>query len=52
LIPFCITIDADASQYLPYLFGVQGYTVIRQAEQLPKRLPQLYMTLTGKLYAG
>ncbi|MBN0989221.1 nitric oxide reductase activation protein NorD [Amphritea pacifica] len=52
LIPFCITIDDDASQYLPYLFGGQGYTVIRQAEQLPKRLPQLYMTLTGKLCAG
>ncbi|GGK85257.1 nitric oxide reductase activation protein NorD [Amphritea balenae] len=49
LIPFCITIDEEANQYLPYLFGRQGYTFIRQAEQLPKRLPQLYMTLTGKL---
>lgn len=52
LIPFCITIDEEANQYLPYLFGHQGYTFIRQAEQLPKRLPQLYMTLTGKLLGG
>ena len=52
LIPFCITIDEEASQYLPYLFGRQGYTFIRQAELLPKKLPQLYMTLTGKLIGG
>lgn len=49
LIPFCITIDEQASEYLPYLFGRQGYTFIRQADQLPKKLPQLYMTLTGQL---
>ena len=52
LIPFCITIDEQASEYLPYLFGRQGYTFIRQADQLPKKLPQLYMTLTGKLLGG
>ncbi len=49
LIPFCITIDEEASQYLPYLFGRQGYTLIRKADQLPQRLPQLYITLTDKL---
>jgi len=52
LIPFCITIDEEANQYLPYLFGRQGYTFIRKADQLPKRLPQLYMTLTGNLLGG
>ncbi|WP_432471063.1 nitric oxide reductase activation protein NorD [Amphritea sp. HPY] len=52
LIPFCITIDEAANQYLPYLFGRQGYTFIRKADQLPKRLPQLYMTLTGTLLGG
>ena len=49
LVPFCITIDEEANQYLPYLFGRQGYTLIRKAEQLPQKLPQLYITLTEKL---
>ncbi|WP_315982430.1 hypothetical protein [Aliamphritea spongicola] len=36
LVPFCITIDEQANQYLPYLFGRQGYTFIHRATQLPK----------------
>lgn len=46
LIPFCITIDRTAADYLPYLFGSNGYSLIRQPEQLPLRLPQLYRQLT------
>ncbi len=49
MVPFCITIDEHANQYLPYLFGRQGYTLIRKADQLPQRLPQLYVNLTDKL---
>ncbi len=49
LVPFCITIDEQANQYLPYLFGRQGYTFIHRATELPKKLPQLYLKLTGKL---
>ncbi|MCW8886671.1 MAG: VWA domain-containing protein [Motiliproteus sp.] len=49
LVPFCITIDKEANQYLPYLFGQKGFTLIRKADQLPQRLPQLYMHLTDKL---
>ena len=44
--PFCITIDTDAQDYLPYLFGSDGFTVIHRPEQLPMRLPQLYHQLT------
>lgn len=44
--PFCITIDTDAQDYLPYLFGSDGFTVILRPEQLPMRLPQLYHQLT------
>ncbi len=44
--PFCITIDTDAQDYLPYLFGSDGFTVIHRPEQLPVRLPQLYHQLT------
>ncbi|MNY39774.1 hypothetical protein D3C86_1744760 [compost metagenome] len=46
LLPFCITIDSAAGEYLPYMFGANGYTQIRQPQQLPLRLPQLYRQLT------
>ncbi len=44
--PFCITIDKEGGEYLPYLFGTQGYATISSSEQLPKQLPRLYATLT------
>jgi nitric oxide reductase NorD protein len=49
LVPFCITIDSRANQYLPYLFGRQGYSWISSARQLPQKLPQLYLMLTQRL---
>ena len=45
--PFCITVDQQAEDYLPYLFGSSGYTVILRPAQLPVRLPQLYHQLTN-----
>ena len=45
--PFCITIDQEAEEYLPHLFGSDGYTVIHKPSQLPIRLPQLYHQLTS-----
>lgn len=44
--PFCVTIDVSANEYLPHLFGVHGYAVIRRPEELPKELPLLYAQLT------
>lgn len=44
--PFCITIDQKADEYLPYLFGSDGFTVILNPTQLPTKLPQLYHQLT------
>jgi len=44
--PFCITIDLDAKEYLPYLFGRNSYAVIRDPQKLPKVLPEIYMNLT------
>jgi len=44
--PFCVTIDEQAEDYLPYLFGQQSYMVIRNAEELPRKLPRLYLRLT------
>jgi nitric oxide reductase NorD protein len=44
--PFCVTIDQRAGDYLPHLFGSDGYIVIRRPSELPRRLPLLYMQLT------
>jgi nitric oxide reductase NorD protein len=44
--PFCVTIDNEANEYLPHLFGVGGFTVIRKPEDLPKELPLLYAQMT------
>jgi nitric oxide reductase NorD protein len=45
--PFCISIDQYASDYLPYIFGSQSFIHIKHAEELPKKLPQLYLRLTS-----
>lgn len=46
LYPFCITIDEQAGDYLPYLFGSTGYALVRDPLQLPKKLAGLYWQLT------
>lgn len=44
--PFCITIDEQAGEYLPYIFGSSGYVLIHNPLQLPKQLTRLYIQLT------
>lgn len=44
--PFCVTIDKEANEYLPHLFGAGGYAVIRNPSELPKQLPLLYAQMT------
>jgi nitric oxide reductase NorD protein len=36
--PFCLTVDRDASEYLPRIFGRAGHTVVQRPEQLPAAL--------------
>ena len=45
--PFCVTIDEQAEDYLPYLFGSRSYVLIHNAEELPRKLPLLYLRLTN-----
>jgi nitric oxide reductase NorD protein len=45
--PFCVTIDQEADDYLPYLFGKDGFILIRHPEDLPRQLLLLYSRLTG-----
>ena len=44
--PFCITIDLDAKEYLSYLFGRNGYAIVRDGQKLPKVLTEVYINLT------
>ncbi|MDQ7048946.1 MAG: VWA domain-containing protein [Enterobacterales bacterium] len=44
---FCITIDEDANQYLPYLFGQQNFILVKRAVDLPNKLLKLYAQLRG-----
>jgi len=44
--PFCVTIDKDAKEYLPHLFGVNGYVLVSKPEELPEKLVHLYALLT------
>jgi len=45
--PFCVTIDERGNDYLPYLFGDQGFAVVSDLARLPILLPRLYLNLTG-----
>ena len=46
IIPFCITVDSESYEYLPQIFGKDGYTYIRDIKKLPQALPEVYMGLT------
>jgi nitric oxide reductase NorD protein len=46
LIPFCVTIDHEAHQYLPLLFGAQGYALVHRPQDLVKHLTRAWTTLT------
>ncbi len=47
LIPFCVTVNREAGEYLPHLFGRRGYSVVHDARRLPQVLTRLYARLTG-----
>jgi nitric oxide reductase NorD protein len=41
-----VTIDRDAHDYLPMLFGQQGYALVHRPRDLPRRLAAVYSALT------
>ncbi len=43
---FCVTIDQEAHEYLPYIFGKNNFTIIRNPADLPTRLTLLYRQIT------
>jgi nitric oxide reductase NorD protein len=44
--PFCVTVDEEANDYLPHIFGPGAFVVIRKPAELPTQLPLLYARLT------
>ena len=44
LIPFYVTIDQEANEYLPMLFGSQGYALLKRPQDLVQRLTQAWVT--------
>lgn len=45
--PFCITIDQQAQEYLPHMYGQGNYIVIKEIAALPRRLGEMYRLLTS-----
>lgn len=46
LTPFAVTIDDAGHDYLPYLFGQQGYALVHRPRDLAQRLAAVYSQLT------
>ena len=46
--PFCLTVDQDASEYLPRIFGTTGHTILQRPEQLPRALLGVVRALIGR----
>ena len=43
--PFCITLDPAGGEYLPTIFGPGHYLIIDHVDDLPARLPEIYLRL-------
>ena len=44
--PFCITIDDQGMDYLPRMFGANGFAVVDRVERLPFKVSDIYRRLT------
>lgn len=44
---FAITVDAQARDYIPYLFGRNGFAMVPDAEKLIEALPDMYRHVAG-----
>jgi nitric oxide reductase NorD protein len=44
--PYCITIDKEAKDYLPHMYGPAAFTVIDEVYKLPLKVSDIYRRLT------
>ncbi|MDX5445755.1 MAG: hypothetical protein LPJ87_06845 [Zoogloeaceae bacterium] len=43
---FCITIDREAREYLPHMYGHARYTILDDVQQLPRKVADIYRRIT------
>jgi len=44
--PYCITIDDEALEYLPHMYGAANFSVISDVNKLPLRVSDIYRRIT------
>ena len=44
---YCITIDEEAMDYLPYMYGRSNFAVINQVDKLPTKVSDIYRKITA-----
>ena len=44
--PFCVTIDREARDYLPHMYGAARYIILDDVRQLPFKVSDIYRRLT------
>ena len=45
--PFCITIDSEARDYLPHMYGAVNYVLVDDIRRLPLKVSDIYRRLTA-----
>jgi len=45
--PFCVTIDREARDYLPHMYGAANWTLIDDVSRLPLKIADVYRRLTA-----
>lgn len=45
--PYCITIDKEAGDYLPHMYGATNYVLIEDINKLPLKVSDIYRKLTN-----
>jgi nitric oxide reductase NorD protein len=44
--PFCITLDREARDYLPHMYGAARYVIVDDVRQLPLKVNDIYRRIT------
>jgi hypothetical protein len=45
---FCVTIDSEARDYLPHMYGAIHYVLIDEVRKLPLKVSDIYRKLTAQ----
>lgn len=45
--PYCVTIDTEAADYLPYMYGRANFSIVDRVEKLPFQVSDVYRRITS-----